>query len=114
MLVDMRQHFDAVAAVEGESGLRDVIAEAGHTCVSSRAGKGVFWTSIPVRTLHFWKGGAIRLKKVNVENAVGLVLAHDITEIIPGKKKDVAFRRGTIIEKGDVERLLDWGRAIFS
>lgn len=51
------------------------------------------------------------MKKVSVENAVGLVLAHDITEIIPGKKKDVAFRRGRIIEKGDVEHLLDLGKS---
>ena len=42
---------------------------------------------------------------------MGLVLAHDITEIIPGEKKDVAFRRGRIIEKGDVERLLDLGKS---
>jgi hypothetical protein len=50
------------------------------------------------------------LKKVRVEEAVGMVLAHDITEIIPGKKKDVAFKRGKTIEKADVERLLDLGK----
>ncbi len=50
------------------------------------------------------------MKKVRVQEAVGLTLAHDITEIIPGKKKDVAFRRGRIIEKGDVEKLLDLGK----
>jgi hypothetical protein len=50
------------------------------------------------------------LKKVKVEDAVGLTLAHDITEIIPGKKKDAAFRRGQVIEAGDVERLLDLGK----
>lgn len=50
------------------------------------------------------------MKKIKVENALGLTLAHDITEIIPGKKKDVAFRRGKIIEKDDIERLLDLGK----
>jgi molybdenum cofactor synthesis domain-containing protein len=50
------------------------------------------------------------LKKVKVEDALGMVLAHDITEIIPGKKKDVAFKRGRIIEKGDAEKLLDLGK----
>jgi molybdopterin biosynthesis enzyme len=50
------------------------------------------------------------LKKINVQDAVGLVLAHDVTEIIPEKKKDVAFKRGRIIERGDVERLLDLGK----
>ena len=47
---------------------------------------------------------------MKVENALGKVLAHDITEIIPGKKKDVAFRRGRVIEKGDIEKLLDLGK----
>ena len=50
------------------------------------------------------------MKKVRVEDAVGLMLAHDVTEIIPGEKKDVPFRRGRIIEKADVERLLDMGK----
>jgi hypothetical protein len=50
------------------------------------------------------------LKKVKVENALGLTLAHDITEIIPGKKKDVAFKRGKVIEEADIEKLLDLGK----
>ncbi len=50
------------------------------------------------------------MKKVKVQDAVGLVLAHDVTEIIPQKKKDVAFKRGRIIERGDVEHLLDLGK----
>ena len=50
------------------------------------------------------------MKKVRVEEAAGLILAHDVTEIIPGKKKDVAFKRGTVIRKEDVDRLLDFFR----
>jgi hypothetical protein len=50
------------------------------------------------------------LKKVRVEDAPGMILAHDITEIIPGKKKDVAFTKGTVIEASDVEKLLDLGK----
>ncbi|HOJ42946.1 MAG TPA: molybdopterin-binding protein [Syntrophorhabdaceae bacterium] len=50
------------------------------------------------------------MKKIKVEDAVGKILAHDITEIIPGKKKDVAFKRGKVIEKEDIERLLDLGK----
>jgi len=50
------------------------------------------------------------LKKVRVEDAVGATLAHDITEVIPGKKKDAVYRRGQIIQKGDIERLLDLGK----
>lgn len=50
------------------------------------------------------------MKKVKVESAVGLTLAHDVTEIIPGQKKGAAFRRGRIIEKTDIDRLLDMGK----
>ncbi len=45
-----------------------------------------------------------------MEQALGMTLAHDITEIVPGKKKDVAFRRGQVIETRDVEKLLDLGK----
>lgn len=46
-----------------------------------------------------------------MQDAVGLMLAHDITEIIPGSKKHAAFIRGQIIKKEDIERLLDMGKA---
>jgi len=51
------------------------------------------------------------LKVIPVEEAVGLPLAHDITEIIPGKHKGPAFRRGHIIRPEDVSKLLDVGKA---
>ena len=51
------------------------------------------------------------LKVIPVEQAVGLPLAHDITEIIPGKHKGPAFRRGHIIRQEDVSKLLDVGKA---
>src|SRR4030095_684114 len=51
------------------------------------------------------------LKVIPVEQAVGLPLAHDITEIVPGKHKGPAFRRGHIIRPEDVSKLLDVGKA---
>lgn len=51
------------------------------------------------------------LKIIPVEEAVGLPLAHDITEIVPGKHKGPAFRRGHVIRKEDVAKLLDVGKA---
>ncbi len=51
------------------------------------------------------------LKIIPVEEAVGMSLAHDITEIIPGKRKGPAFRRGHIIRQEDVSKLLDVGKA---
>ncbi len=50
------------------------------------------------------------MKKVSVEEARGLILAHDITEIVPGKKKGVAFAKGKVIEKEDIPKLLDLGK----
>ena len=51
------------------------------------------------------------LKVIPVEQAVGMALAHDITEIVPGKHKGPAFRRGHIIRPEDVSKLLDVGKA---
>ena len=48
------------------------------------------------------------MKKVNVQDAVGLTLCHDITAMRDGFK-GAAFRRGHVIEPGDVEKLLDLG-----
>jgi molybdenum cofactor synthesis domain-containing protein len=49
------------------------------------------------------------MKKVKVENAVGLVLVHDITRIIPGKFKGVGFKKGHIVRKDDVPELIKLG-----
>ena len=50
------------------------------------------------------------MKKVKVENAVGLVLVHDITRIIPGKFKGVGFKKGHIVRKDDVPELIKLGK----
>src|SRR6266542_1136668 len=50
------------------------------------------------------------LKIIPVEEAVGLPLAHDITEIVPGKHKGPAFRRGHIVRQEDISKLLDVGK----
>ncbi|MDP3297614.1 MAG: molybdopterin-binding protein [Thermodesulfovibrionia bacterium] len=42
------------------------------------------------------------MKTVPVTEAVGMVIAHDITEIIPGKFKGRAFKKGHIIREEDV------------
>jgi len=41
---------------------------------------------------------------------VGLKLAHDITRILPGKFKGAAFRRGQVVRKSDIPKLLDLGK----
>lgn len=51
------------------------------------------------------------MKAIPVQQAVGTVLCHDITQIIPGEKKGPLFRRGHIIEQKDITPLLNVGKA---
>lgn len=37
------------------------------------------------------------MKKINIEDAVGMVLGHDVTQIIPGEYKGPRFKRGRLI-----------------
>lgn len=50
------------------------------------------------------------MKTVPVDEAVGTVLAHDITEIRPGDFKGRAFRKGHVIKKEDICHLLRLGK----
>ena len=50
------------------------------------------------------------MKTVPVDQAVGMVLPHDITVIIKDVKKGTAFRKGHIIEASDVEPLKKLGK----
>ena len=50
------------------------------------------------------------MKSIPVQDAVGSVLCHDITEIVPGVCKGPAFRRGHVIQPEDVEHLLRLGK----
>jgi len=47
---------------------------------------------------------------VDVHDASGMVLFHDVTQIIPGKFKGPAFRKGHIIEADDIPKLLKLGK----
>lgn len=50
------------------------------------------------------------MKEVAVEQAVGTVLAHDITQIIPGEYKGPKFRKGHVISEEDIPLLLSMGK----
>ncbi|MEG6523758.1 molybdopterin-binding protein [Desulfotomaculum sp. 1211_IL3151] len=50
------------------------------------------------------------MKIVPVQEAVGMVLCHDITQIIPGKFKGRAFKKGHVVKKEDIPKLLDIGK----
>jgi molybdopterin biosynthesis enzyme len=51
------------------------------------------------------------MQSIPVRQAIGHVLAHDVTRIVPGQNKGPAFKKGHIIQEQDVETLLDIGKA---
>lgn len=50
------------------------------------------------------------MKVIDTREAVGTVLCHDITKIIPGEFKGVAFKKGHIITEEDIPELLKLGK----
>jgi hypothetical protein len=50
------------------------------------------------------------MKKIKVENAIGMVLAHDVTRIDPGKRKGVGFKKGHVVRAADIPELLRLGK----
>ena len=50
------------------------------------------------------------MKKIKTTEAVGYILQHDITEIIPGEFKGRAFKKGHIITEEDIPHLLRLGK----
>lgn len=50
------------------------------------------------------------MKCVPVTEAEGMVLCHDITQIVPGQFKGAAFKKGHIIRGEDIAKLLDLGK----
>jgi molybdopterin biosynthesis enzyme len=50
------------------------------------------------------------MKLINIQDAVGQALCHDMTQIIPGVFKGPRFRKGHVITEEDVPVLLDMGK----
>ena len=50
------------------------------------------------------------MKKVKIQKAIGMVLGHDLTRIVPGSFKGAAFKKGHIIQEEDIPILLDMGK----
>ncbi|XEC95587.1 molybdopterin-binding protein [Paenibacillus tarimensis] len=51
-----------------------------------------------------------KLVEVPVTDAVGMRLAHDLTQIIPGEFKGRLFKKGHLITEDDIPKLLDIGK----
>ena len=50
------------------------------------------------------------MKLIETKKAVGHVLCHDMTQIIPGVIKDARFRKGYIVKEEDIPVLLSMGK----
>ena len=50
------------------------------------------------------------MKRIATKDAVGQILCHDITQIIPGVKKGPVFKKGHIITEEDIPVLLSVGK----
>jgi len=50
------------------------------------------------------------MKEVDVKQAAGTVLAHDLTQIIPGEFKGAKFKKGHVITEEDIPLLLSMGK----
>ncbi len=50
------------------------------------------------------------MKLIETKDAVGHVLCHDITQIIPGVVKDAVFRKGHVVREEDIPVLLSVGK----
>ncbi len=52
----------------------------------------------------------MKYKLVPVEESIGMMLPHDITEIVPGVFKGARFKKGHIIKEEDIPKLKDLGK----
>ncbi|MDR2394197.1 MAG: molybdopterin-binding protein [Treponema sp.] len=50
------------------------------------------------------------MKQLRVEDAIGQVLCHDLTRIVPGEMKGPQFRKGHIIQEADIPMLRAMGK----
>ena len=50
------------------------------------------------------------MKQIRTEDAVGQVLCHDMTQIIPGEYKGPRFKKGHIVTEEDIPVLLSMGK----
>ena len=50
------------------------------------------------------------MKMIRVEDAIGCILSHDVTQIIPGEFKGRVFKKGHIIKEEDIQKFLEIGK----
>ncbi len=50
------------------------------------------------------------MKRIRTEEALGQILCHDVTEIVPGKAKGPRFKKGHVVREEDIPVLLRLGK----
>lgn len=50
------------------------------------------------------------MKLIDTKDAVGHILCHDLTRIVPGEMKDAQFRKGHVVTEADIPMLLSMGK----
>ena len=50
------------------------------------------------------------MRKIRVDEAVGTMLGHDLTKIVPGEFKGAAYKKGQVVTEEDVEALKKMGK----
>lgn len=50
------------------------------------------------------------MKEVSVYDAIGMVLAHDLTQILPGEFKGSKFKKGHVVVPEDIDVMLSMGK----
>lgn len=50
------------------------------------------------------------MKQIAVEEAIGTVLAHDLTRVVVGVSDEIAFHKGHIVQPEDIPQLKDMGK----
>jgi len=51
------------------------------------------------------------MKEIRTQDAIGHIISHDITRIIPGGEKGVAFKKGHVVRAEDIDTLLKIGKS---
>lgn len=50
------------------------------------------------------------IRKVRIEEAVGMALGHDVARVVPGETGVLPFRRGYVVREEDIPQFLDIGK----
>jgi molybdenum cofactor synthesis domain-containing protein len=96
---------------------RSVCRTAAALCVQTRFVSFLRTVNMPAQAyeksataLPLYRRRLVMMKSIPVQEAVGTVLCHDLTRIVPGEFKGRAFKKGHVITAEDIPHLLNIGK----